>query len=343
MGFQIDELDAATAPESTMRQLAGFEALRDAEVLPDEPPSNIDEIIGFWRTTPDTEWFRLWSLRVDDTIVAVAWAFYELEQNPENAEGSVHVLKDWRGRGYARALAEPILSSLADAGKRRFATHVTLGDPGEALVERLGMRKVYIQRQSRLWIDDLDRDLMRTWIDRAAERASEYRLEYYRSPIPEEILEAFCELAFAINQAPRDDFVEDDEVLTPAIWRGIERSVADAGGELHTMIAVHEPTGQFVGYSQLKTQAFEVDRVWQWDTAVLADHQGRGLGRWIKSAMIERILADYPRVRRVDTFNSDANRAMLNINETMGFRPILVQGLWQGDLETIRQRLAQRA
>lgn len=343
MGFQIEEIDPVTAPESTMRQFAGFEVLRDAEVLPEDPPSNIDEIIGFWRTTPDTEWIRMWSLRVGETIVAVAWAFYDLEQNPENAEGSVHVLREWRGLGYARALAEPMLSSLADAGKRRLATHITMGDPCEELAARLGMRKVYIQRQSRLSIDDLDHDLMRTWIDRATERASEYRLEYHRSPISDEILEAFCELAFAINQAPRDDFVEDDEVLTPAIWRGIERSVADAGGEVHTMVAVHGPTGQFVGYTQLKTQAFEVDRVWQWDTAVLADHQGRGLGRWIKAAMIERILADYPRVRRVDTLNSDANRAMLDINETMGFRPILIQGLWQGELETIRRRLAQRA
>jgi hypothetical protein len=31
---------------------------------------------------------------------------------------------------------------------------------------------------------------------------------------------------------------------------------------------------------------------------------------------------------------------MLNINIEMGFRPVLVQNVWQGDLATLRERLS---
>ena len=55
--------------------------------------------------------------------------------------------------------------------------------------------------------------------------------------------------------------------------------------------------------------------------------------------MIERIVAEYPAVTRIDTGNAASNESMLNINVAMGFKPVHIKQVWQGDLATARARL----
>jgi GNAT superfamily N-acetyltransferase len=107
---------------------------------------------------------------------------------------------------------------------------------------------------------------------------------------------------------------------------------------LHTYIAVHQPTQEYVGYTTIKTQELQPDLAWQWDTGVHPEHRNRGLGRWLKAAMIDKIVADYPAMDRVDTFNAGSNEPMLDINIAMGFKPVHLSQAWQGDLATVRER-----
>ena len=55
-------------------------------------------------------------------------------------------------------------------------------------------------------------------------------------------------------------------------------------------------------------------------------------------AEIERIVAEYPALEKVDTYNADSNEPMLNINVEMGFRPVHISNTWQGPLATVRER-----
>ena len=69
-------------------------------------------------------------------------------------------------------------------------------------------------------------------------------------------------------------------------------------------------------------------------TGVLREYQGRGLGRWLKAAMLEMILRDRPEARVVRTGNADSNAPMLKINSELGFRPHESRYVWQ--VETAR-------
>jgi len=55
--------------------------------------------------------------------------------------------------------------------------------------------------------------------------------------------------------------------------------------------------------------------------------------------MLQKVRSDYPLIERVDTDNAGSNAPMLNINITLGFKPILMNHIWQGDVATIRKRL----
>lgn len=339
MGPEITQLDMATAPEGLLAELADFYVVIEDEEIPGDPPMTTEARIADWRQVSVHYSVVRWVLRDEDGIVGAAVAGYDNDQNLENGFGRVYVHPSKRRRGYGRALAKVMLDHLAEEGRTRFDTMITKGEPIEGVAERLGLKPVYGEVRSRLLIEELDRETMRMWIERASERAADYELVYLKSPIPEEMVQKFCDLSFVINTAPREDFEEEDEVLTPEAWREFEDNAKQASAQLHSYVAVERSTDEFAGYTVIKTLDLEPDLAWQWDTAVDPAHRNRGLGRWLKAAMIEKITNDYPLLRRVDTYNAGSNEPMLAINIEMGFRPIYHARAWQGDLATVRSRL----
>lgn len=339
MGLDITRVDTTTAPESVLQELSDYYVLVEAEDMPADPPTPYKMRLADWRNQMPHLPVARWVLCEDSVIVAAAVTVFDLEQNLENGFGRVHVHPDCRGRGFARTLAMPMFDHLENAGRVRFDTWVKKDDPASELTSRLGLKPVYEEKRSRLSLNDLDPDLMQSWVDRAADRAGDYELHYYELPLPDDIVEDFCDLAFIMNTAPREDYDAEDGVLTPQTWRGIEQSVIDSKCQLHTLIAAHRPSDGFAGYTQIKTQDFQPDLAWQWNTGVHPAHRNKGLGRWLKAAMIRQIVDEYPAVARVDTYNAGSNEPMLNINVAMGFRPVHVSQTWQGDLATVRERL----
>ena len=123
------------------------------------------------------------------------------------------------------------------------------------------------------------------------------------------------------------------------MWRDTEEKAKASQIVLNTYIAVHRPSGDFVGSTSVSTDLLQPDQAWQWETVVHPDHRNKGLGRWLKAAMIEEIVADHPQVDRIDTWNAGSNEPMLNINIAMGYEPIFISNTWQGDLAAARARL----
>lgn len=339
MGLEITQIHTPTAPENLLRELSAYYEVIEAEDMPDDPATPLEARLAEWRHVFSHHPEVRWILRDEDGIAAAAVAAYDVDQNLENGFGRIHVHPEKRRRGYGRAIATPMFDLLEGNGRKRLDTWIKKDEPAESLARDVGLKSVYQDKRSRLPIDQLDMDLMEQWIERGAERAVEYELVYYQSPIPAEIVEKFCDLAYIMNTAPREDFEEEDEIMTPEKWRETEANVIDSKGQLHNLIAVHEPTGEFAGYTQIQTQDLQPDLAWQWDTGVDPNHRNKGLGRWLKAAMIKRVLGAHPDVTRVDTYNAGSNEPMLNINVAMGFRPVHLSNVWQGDLATVRERL----
>jgi len=338
MAHTIEQVDMKTAPEALLAELHDYYVVVEAEEMPDDPPTPPAVRIADWRNV-STRWpeFR-WLLRDGDGIAAVAVSFYDLEENLENGFGRIHVHPAKRGRGYARAIATPVLDHLEKAGRVRFDTWIKEGEPAEQIARHVGLKSVYQEKRSRLLIGNLDMELMDSWIERAGLRASDYELVYFQSPLPADIVQKFCDLTSIMNTAPREDLVADDETLTVEHWQEMEAKVIASQCRLHNLVAVHRPTGDFAGYTQIKTQDLQPELGWQWDTGVDPAHRNKGLGRWLKAAMIKRVMEMHPELERVDTWNAGSNAPMLNINVEMGFKPVHVANTWQGALADVRER-----
>lgn len=341
MAIEIEQVDARTAPETLLLEMHEYYVLHDAELHPDDPPMPVEQRLATWRNVVDHFDVRRWTLRDDGQIVAVAVASMNKNEDLNNAFVRIHVLPDRRREGLAKRLAQPVLAALEKGDRGSVITDTLDEAPWDAKLESLGMKKVFQSRLSRLLVGDVDWDLMDSWIDRASERATDYEVRYLTFPIEEEYLQRWCDVMLIMNTAPREDLEFEDFTMTPEKWRDVEEKL-DARGELSAAyVAVHKPTGDWVGLSEIIFSENHPEQAEQGDTAVDPAHRNKGLGRWLKAAMIERFVEDHPEVVRIDTDNADSNDPMLGINVEMGYRELRQDSAWQGERETIQQHLGR--
>jgi GNAT superfamily N-acetyltransferase len=138
-----------------------------------------------------------------------------------------------------------------------------------------------------------------------------------------------------MNTAPRDNLDLEDVHWTEAQLREIETTLAHHQTERWTMYVRHRRTGTIVGYTEVFWNARQPETLQQGDTGVLPAHRHHGLGRWLKAAMLEKVLRERPRVQRIRAGNANSNAAMLSINRELGFKPYKSWTTWQVALEEI--------
>lgn len=341
MPTRIELIDTRTASEETLRALHELYLDRDAELEPvGDPAMPFEQRLIDWRhllETEETPHFALWE---GSEIIATSGAQMDLEQNLENAFGWVYVRPGHRGNNLGRAISAPMFDLVQSAGRTRFAVEMNQGRPEEKICELAGMKAAFTAKRSRLSFPDLDWSMMEMWVKRAEERASDYELLLIPSPMPEEHLESFCTLWQVMNTAPREDYEEDDEVLTPEVLRDMEAKEEARAKDFLLYVARHKPTGAFAGFTGVICHRLRPDFVWQGDTAVDPEHRNQGIGRWLKAAMALELRESHPEVLHIDTHNAGSNAPMLSINVEMGFKPVMIETVWQGDLAFIRKNLS---
>ncbi len=337
--IRIEPVDTGRSDESVLRRLHAYYEPLDREELPEDDPVPFERWLLDRRSTRRDERVMRWVAFDGVEIVGAAVTWANLENNLNAGYVRVSTTPTRRGEGIGRALLRPAFDDLETQGRKLVDTYVINGRSEAELCQRAGWKMAYREKRSRLSMGTLDVGLMRSWIERADERAGDYQLLLLETPFADEHIEPWCQLQFLMNTEPREDLEMEDEVLTPEIWRDLQARTAEAKRKLYSVVAVHRPSGLWVGSSSIMTDDLQAAQAWQWETVTHPDHRNRGLGRWMKATNVLRVRDAVPGMERVDTFNAGSNEPMLNINLTMGFSPILVMDTWQGDLESARKRL----
>lgn len=342
--MEIRGFEATTAPEDVLRGVYSVVSAIQKENFPDDEPMPIEQARLRWTTVPTPhEVASRYYAEADGEIVGYLLTLRWPLDDPTNSFIVVEVRPDRRRRGFGRALFEHSMDELEPHGVEKLIVDVVAGRPWEPTLERWGMHNALTEKRNRLHFSDVDWDLMRTWIDRASERATEYEVLHLAAPVPDEYLDRWCRIKHVMNTAPEEDLELADFDMTPEKWRAEEREFEARGDNWLAAVAVHRPTGEFAGYTDVFVQKHHREQAFQHDTGVDTNHRNKGLGRWLKAEMITRIARDFPEVSRIDTWNAGSNAPMLGINDEMGFKLALLSHSWQGEIQAIRKAMADQS
>ena len=322
--LQIAQFNPHEASEADWTALNAFENRRLAEEWPGMPPRTLRRTKLDVRTPIPQGQTHLWNALAPESNEVVGSTSTRIRSRGSNehlARFDIFVLPAFRRQGVASKLLGPVIDTARKANRRLL---VTWGDQsvaaGEAFAKSLGARWGSTESLSRMALTDLDRELMRKWLQRAAERASEYALEFFDGAYPEDEIEAFVSLVAVMNTAPRDNREQEDDRITAELLRQFDVHLARREMGQWTMFARHGRSGKLAGYTQVVWDPENYTVLSQEDTGVVPEHRNRGLGRWLKAAMAEKLLQDLPGAGFILTSNAASNDAMLGINREMGFK-----------------------
>ena len=342
MDLSVEPIDITSAPEEDLRGLHALEQLAIEERFPDDPPYPFDEFVADLKYEPDYVRNLRWAVRDRrdrGLLGSCTLRLRDKEENRNKARLYVVVHPSARRGGIGRNLLSPALEAAVADGRTIVESWVPMGTPGAAFAESVGFEMAQLERMSRMYVDTVDRAMLEDWVTRAKERASDYTFRIWEGPCPDDILTPFAAAQAVMNTAPQGERTHEWEETTPEELQESERSLFDAGFKV-TKAAVFAPDGTVAGYTEVYYGDFRPQIAWQGDTGVWPEHRERGIGRWLKAAMLLHLFETRPKLEFVETGNAATNEAMLNINHAMGFRLAEELGSYEAPVERIAARLA---
>ena len=344
--LQIRWVDIQNASQEDYAAFTAFANQMRAERLPNDPPRSLEETIQQAKNIPPIVDLHVW---VVDNPNGEGFAatgnveIFRLEQNQHVAQFSLEVLPEFRQQGLATELLGKIVAVAEQENRTLMITGTNDRIPaGEVFMNQLGAEKALEAHTNQLELNELNRDLVQEWIAKAPERASGFELLFWDGPYPEEHLQAMADLQMVMNTAPRGSMKVENFQMTPELLRQIEGMMFASGGKRWTLVASEKSSGRFAGFTELSWNLGRAQILNQQGTGVLPEFRNFGLGRWLKAAMLDRVLKELPEARFVRTGNADSNAPMLNINHALGFKPYIAAAQWQIETAKVRGWLEGR-
>jgi mycothiol synthase len=290
--------------------------------------------------------YRLWAAWNPDHSALAAYGLVIMlrtEENQHMAQLEIGVMPEWRRQGIGTRLLALSAAATAAAGRRLLIGVTSDKIPaGAAFMSALGARMGLESHENQLDLNDLDRGLIAGWIARGEERNPDMQLGEWGDTYPEDEIEAISRLLDSANDAPRGDLDMEDMHQTPEQLRQQEEYRRQSGAESWTMYIRDRTNGELAGFTTVFWNPDKPTMLTQGYTAVWQKYRNRGLGRWLKAAMLDKVLRERPQVRYVRTGNADSNAPMLKINYELGFKPHLAEAVWQVDLANVQEYLARK-
>lgn len=298
----------------------------DAAMIGEAPQTPFDARRFHLLARPEFVTLRLFVARDPDGSIAgdARAVFTRTGNNAEICQAHIGVRRDRRQQGIATSLLRHVADAAGDAGRS-----IVVGwsfdhlPAGAAFAARIGAEAAVHQHVNRLRFSELDQRLLRGWIGAGPVRASGYWLTRADGPYPDDLIGGIVALRSAVDPAHRGAFQMEPPILSVDQIRSLERVLLAPGSERWALIAIHESSAAVAGFTEMGFHSTRPTVAHQWTTAVRPEHRGRGLGKWLKAAMLERVLAERPHVEEVRTGNAATNEPMLAINRALGFRPYI--------------------
>lgn len=303
--MEIEEIDARTAPDSVLARFYEIELACHEALDSGEPARGRDEAIAFHRFQPTSHTSCWWLADGGSASLYV--------HGPQAA--FVHPLVDpaARRQGIGTALLGQVVERCRELGVEALrGDHAS--PAGAAFAARVGA--VDEQRVVRSMLD------VRTAELPEPQAPDGWALLTWTGAAPEAHL-----AAYVVSRTAMDDAPAPEGLVIPA-WtaekvRDIEAALEQRRREARVTVALADD-GEIGAFTEVRVSAGST-LAFTDDTGTVAAHRRKGLARAVKLESLRRLCDDHPEVDVVTTSNAEENAAMRHVNESVGFRPTLVE------------------
>ncbi len=343
-------VDFTSAGPEFWKRYHAFRRVRHQELRPDDPlrPDGLEE--GWVKRDSPFDFRYTYELVEDGVLTGLVSGSTikpgtpEYDSNRHLFWADIYVRPDARRQGVGSSLLA-VLLQLMDAHGCTVLGIGTEDPSGYAFLKWLGAEARFSGAENRLKLADVDWSMVDRWVAEGSQRSPHTTLETYDGPLPEAMWEDFApQLTILLNTVPLEDLDHGTEVVTPDHMRDFYERLKITDERLHTMIT-REPDGTISSVTDTSWEPHRPTIVEQRFTGVRPDARGRGLGKWIKAAMLLHLRKLYPEAEWVATRNAGSNAPMLAINKTLGFKQYRASTEYQISREKLAariQRLAER-
>ncbi len=242
-----------------------------------------------------------------------------------------------RRRGVGTQLLEAAVTAAREEGRRSVLAQAQRDSPADLFLAARGFRRVLGLTYARLPLADADLAA----IGRIARLPRPgYRLTEWDGTVPPELAPSYADARRAMDDMPMEGTDYGTVVWDVERVIAVAEAVAKRGDLLHTVAAVDGSDGSVVGFSELVVPGDGRGDGRHYGTAVLPEHRGHGLARWMKAASILRARARHPELAGLCTDTADSNAPMRAVNEALGYVPTHRSVEYQLDLQTPSRAMA---
>jgi len=237
------------------------------------------------------------------------------------AELTLDVHPAERRAGVGSQLLTAALDAAREHDRRSVIAQTEADSPGAAFLAARGFRKVLTLTYTRLALADAGPAAPDALDALVAAPHPGYRLVSWSGTVPAELLDTFTASRRAMDDMPMDDTDYGTVAWDRERVLAVAEAVARRGEHLHTVAALHEPTGAIAGFTELVVPADGTGDAQHYGTGVLPEHRGHGLAGWMKAESIRHARAQHPDLAGLLTDTADSNTHMRRINDALGYLP----------------------
>ena len=262
----------------------------------------------------------------------------EYDSNKHLFWADLYVRPDARRHGVGVSWI-PLLVELMDVHGCTIVGLGTEEPSGHAFLKWLGADAKFSGAENRLKLADVDWKMVDRWVRDGPQRSPQTNLEIYDGPLPEAMWADYApQLSTMLNTMPFENLDHGEIVITTAHMSDHYARLKIGDERLHTVLT-REPDGVISAITDMSWAPHRPAIIEQRFTGVRPDARGRGLGKWIKAAMLQHVRKLYPEMQWMVTENAGSNAPMLAINKKLGFKEFRAGTEYQISRDGLAERI----